>query len=51
MSKRLECGCYCVTKAKKPIFDPNKIQQCGTYIAQEHSSSSIKGYSRSKTKK
>ena len=50
-SKRLECACYSVTKAKQGLFQPNKIQQCGTYIEQEHSSSSIKGRSRSKTKK
>ena len=48
---RLDCHHKRVTRSKPRSFADNNIQHVGTYIQDAHSSPSIKGKSRSSSKK
>ena len=48
---RLDCHHKRVTRSKPRLFADNNLQQVGTYIQDAHSSPSIKGKSRSSSKK
>ena len=47
----LQCKHYRISGCKERHFHDEKCQQPGTYVMQEHSTKSVKGFSRCRTKK
>ena len=48
---KLACKCHRISRATPKKFKDDKLQQSSTYIQKAHNSSSVKGKSRSATKK